>query len=218
MAESVLTSSEGQPLGKRGLRTRQRILDVIADLIEKHGLRGLMLADVARDVGFSPPAFYQYFQDLDEAILALCEEVSERLPEFPALNDGPQIEDVSTDRRSRPFVESFLAFWGTNHAVLWSRNVALNEGDARFRAVRDNAFEPMMTGLADTITAAQREGSLDPSIKPSLLAAALIVMIDRIGMLSPQLTGQYGQRHEDLVDAVAYVFDRALGFDTTRDG
>jgi AcrR family transcriptional regulator len=60
----VPTSTDGQPLGERGVRTRHRILEAVAAAIEQQGLRGLRLADVANEVGFSPPAFYQYFNDL----------------------------------------------------------------------------------------------------------------------------------------------------------
>src|SRR3546814_14803235 len=65
------TSADGQPLGQRGLRTRQRILEVIGAAIQQHGLRGIRLADIADEVGFQPPAFYQYFNALAQANLAL---------------------------------------------------------------------------------------------------------------------------------------------------
>src|SRR5687767_1289825 len=77
---AIPTSADGQPLGERGLRTRQRILEVIGVAIQRQGLRGIRLADIAQEVGFKPPAFYQYFTDLDEAILALCEEAGDLLP------------------------------------------------------------------------------------------------------------------------------------------
>jgi AcrR family transcriptional regulator len=202
-------ASSGQPLSDRGLRTRQRILEVIADLIERHGPRGLKLADVAQGVGFSPPAFYQYFADMDEAILALCEEIGHQIPGFPfpdkwadghALNDG-----------SRPFVESFLDYWDAHRPVLWSRNVAVYEGDPRYREIRDEAYLPLMQALMARIEAGQRTGLVDAAIAPRSLAAILIVMLDRIGMLSSHMTEPWGDSPDDVVDAVAYVFDRVLG-------
>jgi AcrR family transcriptional regulator len=214
--DGALISTDGQPLGKRGLQTRQRILEAIATLIERHGLRGLKLADLAQEVGFSPPAFYQYFRDMDEAILALCQEIGEQLPQFTFPADGWTGGDASSDG-TRPFVESFMQYWDEHRAVLWARNVAVNEGDLRFQAIRNQAFLPMTDALVARIKAAQRDGRIDPAIVPGSLSAALVVMLDRVGMISPTVIEPLGGREpDDLITAVAYVFDRALGVTSTE--
>lgn len=214
MTERLLTSTDGQPLGRRGLQTREQILDAIAKLIERNGLRGLKLADVADEVGFSPPAFYQYFRDLDEAILALCEEVSERLPglTFPAEPSS----NGATRESTRAFVERFMEYWDDNRAVLWTRNVAVNEGDTRFRAIRDQAFTPMVETLMSQVEAGKTIGAVDSAISSRSLATALVVMIDRIGMLSPHVIEPYDSADE-LERAVAYIFDRVLGIGAEGD-
>src|SRR3546814_12035645 len=101
------TSADGQPLGQRGLRTRQRILEVIGAAIQQHGLRGIRLADIADEVGFKPPAFYQYFNDLDEAILALCAEAGDLIPRFEIDDD-----DWGDDHPhgGRPVVDQFFDY------------------------------------------------------------------------------------------------------------
>jgi len=211
VTDTGVFSTDGQPLGKRGLQTRRRILEVIAKLIEQHGLRGLKLADVAQEVGFSPPAFYQYFRDIDEAILALCQEVSQQLPAFTFPSDGWSDGDASS-KGTRPFVESFMGYWDEHRAVLWARNVAVNEGDLRFETIRNDAFLPMTRALVARIEAGQRDGLVDPAVVPGSLSAALVVMLDRVGMLSPKvLEPSAGREPGDLIAAVSYVFDRALG-------
>jgi AcrR family transcriptional regulator len=210
-ADEVLVSTDGQPLGKRGLETRKRILEVIAKLIEQHGLRGLKLADVAQEVGFSAPAFYQYFRDMDEAILALCQEVGEQLPPFTFPAGGWTDGDASSEG-TRAFVASFMDYWDEHRAVLWARNVAVNEGDIRFTEIRNKAFMPMGEALLSRIETGQKAGLVDQSFEPRSLSAALIVMLDRVGMLSPErIQSQGGREPEDLITAVAYIFDRALG-------
>jgi hypothetical protein len=113
-------------------------------------------------------------------------------------------------------VESFLEYWDAHRAVLWSRNVAVNEGDQRFRSIRDQAFTPMIDALRFHIDAAQRRGAVDPAISARALATTLVVMIDRIGMLSPHVIEPYDSA-DALVEAVAYVFDRVLGIRTDAD-
>ena len=61
---------DGRPLGKRGAATRRRLLDATAQLLESHGVRDLRVVDIARVVGTSPATFYQYFRDVEEAVLA----------------------------------------------------------------------------------------------------------------------------------------------------
>lgn len=208
---TVPTSTDGQPLGTRGLRTRQRILEAVARGIQENGLRGLRLADVAAEVGFSQPAFYQYFNDLDEAILALCEEIGHLLPAFPFSESGWSDGDFSSES-TRAFVSQFFEYWDQHRAVLWSRNVAVIAGDDRFQSVRDETFRPMGDAIRARIETGQREGRIDPSVSPRGLNAALVVMLDRIGMIGPQLIETWGtDTAEDLMDALAYIFDRVLG-------
>ncbi len=208
------TSTDGQPLGARGLQTRQRILEAVATAIEQNGLRGLRLADIAADVGFSAPAFYQYFNDLDEAILALCEEAGHFIPAFPD-PDADWTNDDAPSESTQDFVTRFFDYWNEHRAILWSRNVAVTTGDTRFKDVRDEAFRPMIESIRARIEAGQREGRVDPSVSARGLGAALTVMLDRIGMLSPQLMETWRTEKEaDIIDAVAYIFDRVLGFET----
>lgn len=202
-------STDGQTLGERGMQTRQRILDVLAEQIGRVGLRGLRLADVAREVGFSPPAFYQYFQSLDDAIVALCQQVGGDFPLLAGADDGGTLSPAVTRR----FVEDFFRYWDANRPVLWARNVAVTEGDARLREARDNTFFPTVDVLMEQIGTAQAAGRIDPSLSPRGLVSTLMVMIDRVGMLSPKFAEQFDVTPEQFVDAVAFVFDRVLGIE-----
>ena len=207
MSAAAPTSADGQPLGERGLRTRQRILEVIGALIQEHGLRGIRLADIAREVGFKPPAFYQYFADIDEAILAVCEGAGELLPTFSATTDwgeGPH--------GTRPFVEQFFAYWDEHRSLLTARHVAIMSGDRRFQEAANEAFRPVAEALQANIEAAQRDGRIASSLHPVALGAVLNLMIDVAGMAAPALNRYWNAKDAtELVDAVSFVFDRVLG-------
>ncbi len=207
---SVPTSADGQPLGQRGIRTRQRILEAVAGAIEQQGLRGLRLADVADEVGISPPAFYQDFNDLDEAILALCEEIGGFLPAFSFEHEGLTNGDGHAES-TRSFIARYFEYWQAHRAVLWAHNIAVTAGDERFEQVRAETFRPMVGALESFIQAGQREGRIDPSISHVSLGAALTMMLDRMCMLEPQLREWGTGSPDDFVNALAYVFDRALG-------
>lgn len=208
---AVPTSADGQPLGKRGIRTRQRILEAVGAAIEQQGLRGLRLADVASEVGFSPPAFYQYFTDLDEAILALCDEVGELLPQFEIDSDA---WGDGHPHGTEPFVVRFFEYWNEHRALLAARHVAIMAGDDRFQHGANEAFRPMAEGLQAQIEAGQRDGRIDPALRPIALGAVLTLMLDLVSMLAPDLNRYWGADDSDeLVAAVSFVFDRVLGVD-----
>jgi AcrR family transcriptional regulator len=63
---------DGRALGQRGARTRRRLLDATSQLLETEGIRDLRVVEIARVVGTSPATFYQYFRDVDDAVLALA--------------------------------------------------------------------------------------------------------------------------------------------------
>lgn len=208
------TSAGGQPLGERGARTRQRILEAIGAAIQARGLRGLRLADIAEEVGFKPPAFYQYFADLDEAILALCEEAGDLLPHLEIDADA---WGEDHPHGTRPFVAEFFAYWDEHRPLLTARHVSIMSGDQRFQAAANEAFRPVAEALQGKIAEAQRDGRIDPSLQPVALGAVLNLMIDVAAMAAPALPRYWdGSDASELVDAVSYVFDRVLGVDTER--
>ncbi|MET0737315.1 MAG: TetR/AcrR family transcriptional regulator, partial [Acidimicrobiales bacterium] len=69
-------AADGRVPGRRGLATRQRLLDHVAEMLAAGSYRDLRVVDVARQAGTSPATFYQYFADVEEAVLALAEEVA----------------------------------------------------------------------------------------------------------------------------------------------
>ena len=62
---------DGRPIGKRGAQTRRKLLDATSSLLETHGSRDLHVVEIARAVGAAPATFYQYFRDVEDAVLAL---------------------------------------------------------------------------------------------------------------------------------------------------
>ena len=205
------TSADGQPLGERGIRTRQRILEAIGAAIEQQGLRGIRLADIAEEVGFKPPAFYQYFTDLDEAILALCEETGDLLPRFE-INAADWGDDHP--HGTRPFVEEFFKYWDAHRSLLTARHVSIMSGDARSQEAANEAFRPVAEALQAKIEAGQAEGRIDPLLQPVAVGAVLNLMIDVAGMAAPALNRYWNASDStELVDAVSFVFDRVLGIE-----
>jgi AcrR family transcriptional regulator len=189
---------DGRPLGKRGAQTRRRLLDATARLLESVGLRDLRVVDIAREVGTSPATFYQYFRDVQEAVLALAEEVGEQTAPLRELLAEPWDGAAGLDH-ARGLVDGFLVYWDAHRAVLRTRNLAAQEGDQRFRDVRNLSLDQLTTGLAAKVAASGPRG-----LEPYAAAAALVAMMERMAAFHADLV-PYGPTREDVVETTARI-------------
>ena len=199
---------DGRSLGKRGAATRRRLLDATAALLETHGVRDLRVVDIAREVGTSPATFYQYFRDVQEAVLALAEEVGEDLAPVGELlarswDDGRGVESA------RELVSTFIEYWDGNRAVLRTRNLAAQEGDERFRVVRVQSLKPLREGLAVKVEESQRAGRVTTGIKPIAAAAALVALMERMAAFHTDLE-PWGVSRADLVETTAQIVHQTV--------
>ena len=194
---------DGRALGKRGAQTRRRLLDATAQLLESHGVRDVRVVDIARVVGTSPATFYQYFRDVEEAVLAVAEEVGEDLAPLGGLLSRPWEGEAGLGA-ARRLVEEFMAYWDAHRAVLRTRNLAAQEGDQRFRGVRNESLRPLREGLAAKVAEAQQAGRVRPEIAPMAAAAALAAMIERMAAFHTDLE-PYGVSRADLVETTARI-------------
>jgi len=194
---------DGRSLGKRGALTRQRLLDATAKLLETRGVRDLRVVDIAREVGTSPATFYQYFRDVEEAVLVLAESVAEDLAPVADVLSRPWEGDAGLDA-ARTMVEGFLASWDRHRAILRTRNLAAQEGDQRFREVRNASLEPLMVALSDRIREAQRAGAVDRHVSAVAAAAALVAMTERMAAFHRELE-RVGVGGDELIETTARI-------------
>ena len=203
--EESASALDGRALGKRGAATRRRLLDATGELLESNGLRDLRVVDIAREVGTSPATFYQYFGDVEAAVLALAEAVGEQT--------APLVEVLETRwsgeaglEQARRLVDGFLLFWDDHRAVLRTRNLAAQEGDQRFRDVRNSSLQPITEGLSRKVV----ENGVD-GLAPYAAAAALVAMMERMAAFHTDLEA-YGATRADVVETTArIVFQTVTG-------
>ncbi|HEX4819939.1 MAG TPA: helix-turn-helix domain-containing protein, partial [Acidimicrobiales bacterium] len=64
------------------------MLDHTAEMLRSTGYRDLKVIDIAREAGTSPATFYQYFPDVEQAVLVLAEELATDASELTELVRG----------------------------------------------------------------------------------------------------------------------------------
>jgi AcrR family transcriptional regulator len=203
-----LLALDGRPLGKRGAATRRRLLRATARLLETHGIRDLRVVDIARAVETSPATFYQYFRDVEDAVLALAAEVGDEVVPLAELCDRPWDTADGLDA-VRALVDGFVDYWDRHRAVLRTRNLAAQEGDARFREIRNRTLHAFTARLAAKIDDARAAGAVAPEISPPAAAAALVALIERMAAFHRDLEPM-GVSRADLVETTARILHQTV--------
>jgi len=75
--ETDLRAADGRVPGRRGRATRTRLLECTSEMLATTSFRELKVIDIAREANTSPATFYQYFPDVESAILVLAEEMAD---------------------------------------------------------------------------------------------------------------------------------------------
>lgn len=170
---TVPRAVDGRVPGHRGLATRQRLLDCTVALLNTTPYRDLKVTDITREARTSPATFYQYFVDIQSAVLAVAEETADQ---------GSHLVDLISDRRWRgaggwesaaALVEGFLDFWQEQQAVLRVVDLLTEEGDERFRAARVRMLNAVTRALAKAVDETQGSAEVDPMAMAGTLVSML---------------------------------------------
>ena len=201
----------GQRIGSKGLRTRQALIEATVRLLERHGLREVSVADVAREARTSPATFYVYFRGVPEVVLAALETAPQTSPRLEALMErnwlGPGGEAAA-----RELVNEYTALWRRNATIFRVRNLAAEEGDERFYRWRMAAGQPTMERLSPKVAAAQAAGRLPASLDPRACVGTLLMMLERLSAIGPRGVGRDDSPDFDaLKDAAAHTLASMLG-------
>jgi AcrR family transcriptional regulator len=199
---------DGRPLGKRGAQTRRRLLDATGELLETHGIRDLRVVDIARAVGTSPATFYQYFRDVEHAVLMLAADAGDEVLPLARLVEEPWDGAAGLDA-ARALVDGFVTYWDNHRAVLRTRNLAAQEGDLRFREVRNRTLGEFTSRFARKIEAARARGDVSEAISPVAAAAALVALIERMAAFHRDLEPM-GIGRADLVETTARMIHQTV--------
>ncbi|MFJ1703256.1 TetR family transcriptional regulator [Kitasatospora sp. NPDC088346] len=166
---------DGRVAGRRGQETRQKLLDCLREMLSTSPYRDVKVIDVARMAGTSPATFYQYFPDVEGAVLEIAEEMAEDSAGLKELVDGKSWAGKTGFTTSEDLVDGFLAFWRKNDAILRVVTLGAAEGDKRFFKIRMKVLNSVAGPLAEAVKGNQ--GKTDKTIDPAAVAGALISLL-----------------------------------------
>jgi AcrR family transcriptional regulator len=174
-----LRAADGRVPGRRGRATRQRLLECTAGMLRTTSYRSLKVIDIAREAGTSPATFYQYFADVEAAILALAHEMAvdgQRLVRLVAEGTWKGRPGYDT---ALELTDAFFAFWDEHRPVLRVVDLSTEEGDLRFRTIRARLLNAVTTELAAVIASMQAEGR-NLGVEPLAQAGTLVTTLANV--------------------------------------
>lgn len=168
---------DGRVAGRRGQATRTRLLECLAEMLATTSYREITVIDVARMAGTSPATFYQYFPDIQAAVLELANDVVRESAPLKELATGHSWAGRSAAAAAGELVGGFLDFWRDHEAILRVVDLAAAEGERRFARLRMRLLNAVVGALTDAIAELQRGGKVDADVLPAATAGALVTML-----------------------------------------
>ncbi len=168
---------DGRVAGRRGQATRQKLLDCLSEMLSSSPYRDVKVIDVARKAGTSPATFYQYFPDVEGAVLEIAEQMAAEGAGLTELLEGRSWTGKAGWQTAQELVDGFLEFWRKHDAILRVVDLGAAEGDKRFYKIRMKILNSVNNSLADAVTALQAKGRVDKDVNPAAVAGSLVAML-----------------------------------------
>jgi AcrR family transcriptional regulator len=168
---------DGRVAGRRGQATRQKLLDCLSEMLSSSPYRDVKVIDVARKAGTSPATFYQYFPDVEGAVLEIAEQMAAEGAALTELLQGRTWTGKAGWQTAQELVDGFLEFWRKNDAILRVVDLGAAEGDKRFYKIRMKILNSVNNSLADSIAELQSKGRVDKDVSPAAVAGSLVAML-----------------------------------------
>ncbi|WP_416982733.1 TetR family transcriptional regulator [Streptomyces sp. T028] len=168
---------DGRVAGRRGQATRQKLLDCLSEMLSSSPYRDVKVIDVARKAGTSPATFYQYFPDVEGAVLEIAEQMAAEGAGLTELLEGRSWVGRAGWQTAQELVDGFLEFWKKNDAILRVVDLGAAEGDKRFYKLRMKILNSVNNSLADAVAELQSKGRVDKDVNPAAVAGSLVAML-----------------------------------------
>jgi AcrR family transcriptional regulator len=179
-APDPVRAVDGRQPGVRGLATRARLLECTRELLRDRSYRELSAVDIAREGGTSPATFYQYFPDVESAVLVLGEQMAaERGTLSEIVRAADWTRPARAETASAQLAAAFVDFWARHREILRVIDLGSAEGDPRFRELRTTVLNDVTNALAAAVESAGA-GAGGNSAEPMAVGAVLVSMLAHV--------------------------------------
>jgi AcrR family transcriptional regulator len=175
--EEEMRAADGRVPGRRGRATRQKLLECTAEMLDQTSFRDVKVVDIAREAGTSPATFYQYFPDVESAILVLAEDMTIEGGALVDLVRENSWKGKAGYESAQALVDGLMEFWQVHRSLLQVVDLATKEGDERFHQIRTKLLNGLTEALKEVIEDFQRAGKHPLDEDPMATAGVLVSML-----------------------------------------
>jgi AcrR family transcriptional regulator len=143
-------------------------------MLANSSFRDLKVTDITREAGTSPATFYQYFPDIETAVLAIAEQMADEGARLRACVTDGSWRGNDGYATAEQVVDGFLAFWEQHQSLLRVIDLAALEGDTRFRDTRVRMLNSVTNAFADVIASLRKDND---AADANAMSGALVAML-----------------------------------------
>jgi AcrR family transcriptional regulator len=191
-----MTPKQGPAASNEVSDLRARILDAFARRARERGFRGVVMAELAADLGISTKTLYQEFETKADLVHALVEQLAVRL-------EAGQAERLAADatpiERVKRAVHTWLAGGGRIHARFWDE---LRTSHPAAHAVLSDAMRRMDMRGRQWLAA-----ELRPDLSPALAFGFLVALLKSAA--DPEFCDRAGVTRAAAVDQAIDLWARS---------
>lgn len=160
----------GQKLGRKGAKTRERVVEAMLRLLDDPQGPPVTLSSVAREAAVGVTSLYLYFPDLGDLLLAALRRVEETAEAAFIHLLREYWPDKVLDERCLAFHAAYMRFWRRHARLLHMRNKFADAFDVRVLEWRQNRAMPIIDMLVR-----QMEGPATRTDNPCFRMAVVVV-------------------------------------------
>ncbi len=185
---SLLSNKNGQVIGRKGMETRQRLMEGARRLLAGASPFELTAVSISKEAGVRPATFYVYFDDVQDVLFALSRAAG---LEFVTLLQDEHLFDEPDKLESdaHRFIALFNGAWDRHSPILLYRNLEADRGDLRFYDLRIESALPIVETLAFAIARTWPPGHPADLVESHAEAVVLFAAIERMAATTHQNTG-----------------------------
>jgi len=178
----LVKARDAAALGRKGSDTRRRLLEAARALLKSHSYVELTSIAISLAAGRSAPTFYNYFADVNELILALCDEATD---DFDRVMDSLRIDEGAALEVAERFIDAYNDYWEVHDAILSIRNLESDRGNVRYRAMRQRTSQRLRSDLQKVVRRLQPANTVIPQ---AVIDAHILVIFAAIQRFAARKT------------------------------
>jgi AcrR family transcriptional regulator len=199
----VLTNTSGQPLSKRGERTRRRLLDAAEQVFGEYGYETASIVKITEAAGVSQGTFYLYFESKRQIFDELVADLNRRVRR--AMSEAAERGTTRAERERLGFAGFFR--FTAEHPALYR---IIRQAEFVSPQALHGHYAKIAEGYVEGLRAAMEAGEIAKG-DPEVLAWALMGVGEMVGMRWILWDPDRGEIPDDVFEQVVQFITRGLG-------